>query len=258
MRRFHLFEFEDLDRFPAVLRDCMTDYLRHVEEVFDLFDPVLPVLETELRRSGLKHIIDLASGAGGAWGVLAPRLRARVPELQVTLTDLHPNAAAFRFAQARAGLQYEASPVDATEVPDTLHGLRTMFLSFHHLPPGVATGVLRSAVASSAPIAVFEGQKRDFAHLLRHALSPLGVLVTTPFIRPFRLRRLLLTYLPPLVPLCVGWDGIVSVLRSYTAGELETMASFADPQGRFEWETGELAGRIAVPYLIGRPVEAAA
>lgn len=258
MRRLQLFEFEDLSGFPPTLRDCMTDYLRYVEEAFDLFEPVLPVLEAELRRAGLHHVIDLASGGGGPWGTLAPKLRARVPDLGVTLTDLHPNAEAFAFGARRAGLTYEPSPVDATDVPARLHGLRTMFLSFHHLPPMPAIGVLRSAVESEAPIAIFEAQRRDVAHLLRFALSPLAVLALTPRIRPFRSSRLLLTYLPPLVPLLVGWDGVVSVLRTYSPAEMQTMAATADPHGRFEWETGELEGRAVVPYLVGRPVESVA
>lgn len=258
MRRLQLFEFEDLPAFPARLRDCMTDYLRHASEALDLFGPVVPLLEAELRRSGLHHIIDLASGGGGAWGTLAPRLRERVPNLVVTLTDRHPNADAFRFAARRAGLEYELSPVDATDVPGRLNGLRTMFLSFHHLPPPVAMGVLRSAVERNSPIAIFEGQRRDLGSLFRHSLSPLAVLALTPQVRPFRLDRLLLTYLPPLVPAFVWWDGVVSVLRTYTPEEMRALAAGADPLERFVWETGELEGRMPLPYLLGRPRESAA
>ena len=51
-------------------------------------------------------------------------------------------------------------------------------------------------------------------------LTPFAVWLMTPFMRPFRWSRLLLTYPLPLVPLTCLWDGIVSQLRAYTADEL--------------------------------------
>jgi hypothetical protein len=61
--------------------------------------------------------------------------------------------------------------------------------------------------------------------------TPLLVLFATPFIRPFRWRRLLWTYLLPAVPLTCWWDGVVSQLRAYTVPELERLASL----GRRGW-----------------------
>jgi hypothetical protein len=80
------------------------------------------------------------------------------------------------------------------------------------------------------------------------------VLLLTPGIRPIRPGRLLFTYLIPVVPLLVGWDGIVSVLRTYSADEMRRTAAAADSQERFVWEVGELtSGRSVVPYLLGLP-----
>ncbi|NOT61867.1 MAG: class I SAM-dependent methyltransferase, partial [Acidobacteria bacterium] len=77
----------------------------------------------------------------------------------------------------------------------------------------------------------------------------------TPFIRPFRWTRLLWTYLLPVVPLVVVFDGVVSVLRSYTVAELQAFAAELSGSG-YEWDVGETAAqgwRAPVTYLIGYP-----
>ena len=256
MRRLHLFEFEDLDWFPGFLRNYITDYLRFVSEKFRIFDPVVPLLVDTLHRTGRQRIVDLASGGGGAWGSLAPKLREEVPDLHVTLTDLYPNRGGLSALANRlgSGVEVRSLPVDATEVPGDLEGLRTQFLSLHHFPPDVATGMLRNAVEAGEPIAIFEAQKRDLEHLLRFALSPLAVLLLTPSIRPVTPGRLAFTYLPPLVPFFVLWDGLVSVLRTYSVEEMEGLAAAADPVGLFRWESGVLTGASGkIQYLIGTP-----
>ena len=56
-------------------------------------------------------------------------------------------------------------------------------------------------------------------------LTPIYLWIATPFIRPFRWRRLFWTYVVPLVPLTCWWDGLVSQFRAYTPSELEDLAS---------------------------------
>lgn len=256
VKRWHAFEFEDMSWFPGMLRDFMTDYLAMAVEVLDLFSPVHNVLLRGLKRAEPKRVVDLASGSGRVWSKLGPALRESVPELQITLVDAYPNLAGWaRMAAELPGLvSFEHKPVEATEVGQDLKGLRTMFLAFHHFPPPVAQGILADAVEYGQPIAIFEGQRRDLRHLVQFALSPVGVLMLTPWIRPFRWQRLVFTYLLPIVPLLVGWDGVVSVLRTYSGDEMRGLISRADPNQTFEWEIGELAsGRGIVPYVCGLP-----
>jgi hypothetical protein len=86
-------------------------------------------------------------------------------------------------------------------------------------------------------------------------LTPLVVWLVTPAIRPFHWARLLWTYLIPVVPLVVLFDGIVSCLRTYTVAELEEFTTGVSQSG-YEWEIGEerAKGMLApVTYLIGYP-----
>jgi len=95
--------------------------------------------------------------------------------------------------------------------------------------------------------------------MLAMLLVPLMVLLTTPFIRPFRWSRLLWTYLIPVVPLVSLFDGLVSCLRTYSVAELRELVEGLEADD-YQWEIGEVkskANPIPVTYLIGVPIERA-
>ena len=253
--RLQIFELEDLPWFPRTIRDLATDYLHFVGTRFALHEPVIPLLRGALEESNATRVVDLCSGGGGpvlsAYEALI-RYGLNVP---FTLTDKFPNLRAFRFLAALhpSGILYVADSIDATTAPRNLDGLRTMFNAFHHFAPEQARCVLRCAVEARQPIAIFEIPERSLATMLPLLLTPIFVALATLFIRPFRWRRLLWTYLIPLVPLTCWWDGLVSQLRAYTVAEmLELAQGFVD----YEWKAGRvgIGGTIGhVTYLLGNP-----
>lgn len=79
--------------------------------------------------------------------------------------------------------------------------------------------------------------------------------LVTPFIRPFRWSRLLLTYLLPVIPTVAFIDGVVSCLRTYTPDELRELARSVDGATGYDWTAGHAGGGpIPMTYLIGLPV----
>ena len=76
-------------------------------------------------------------------------------------------------------------------------------------------------------------------------------------IRPFRWSRLFYTYVLPIIPLVLLFDGLVSCLRTYQPRELrELIEGVAAPE--YRWETGEQSGTFAglpITYLVGYPRE---
>jgi hypothetical protein len=216
----------------------------------------VPILAKGLRSSGGNTIVDLASGGGGGWSKLTEHLIAEFPSLQVVLTDRFPNHDGFAaiVKENPSLFSFESNPVDARDVPAHLKGLRTQFLSFHHFQPDDARQILQNAVGSGQPIAIFEAQKRDVAHFFKFALSPIAVVLMTPFIRPFNWSRIVFTYLIPVIPLFTFWDGIVSVLRTYSVDELHEMVSSLTDTDSYLWEIGESkSGSVSVLYVVGLP-----
>lgn len=256
MKRIHFVELEDLPWFPAFLRDYGTDYLRFLSNQFDVFKGIVPRLSAVLARVPGHRVVDMASGGTGGWRKLSEHLKAAHPDLKVTLSDFYPNVPAFEALKAQVPdvFDYHPTPVDARDVPAALQGLRTQLLSMHHFKPEDVQRILANAVAARQPIALLEVTERNLRGLLPILFSPLTVLLTTPFIGPFRIGRLVFTYLIPIVPLFVLFDGVVSILRTYTVPEMQAMAAAVPDSASYTWEIGRQAsGPGGVLYLIGYP-----
>jgi hypothetical protein len=208
-----------------------------------------------LRKDGVNEIVDLGSGAGGPLVLVIDELTDRGFKISATLTDLYPNTQ-FR-PSTNAGTRYWSEPVDATSVPLALTGIRTMFTVFHHFPPQAARGMLRDAFDNRRSICIFEGTSRTPAAIATTVLIPLLVLALTLRIRPVSWWQILFTYLLPILPLLIFWDGLVSQLRTYSVEELsEFTGDLRAPE--YAWEAGLIQAPgipFGVPYLIGRACE---
>jgi hypothetical protein len=85
--------------------------------------------------------------------------------------------------------------------------------------------------------------------------SPIAVLIVTPMIRPFKWGRILFTYLIPLCPLFVLWDGIVSSLRTYSINEMNELINRLHNKDSYEWQTGKIKSEPGVIiYLLGNKI----
>ena len=255
--RLHLVELEDLPWYPCVFRDFATDYLRHMESTFAVHRPMVPVLRDLLRETGETRLVDLCSGGGGPALDVVRDLAAEGVDATLSLTDLYPNLSAFRTAAASAPgrVSFVDESVDARSVDPELPGVRTMFNALHHFRPDDVRAILADAVRAGRPIAVFDIPPRAVWRVTGFQLTPLVVLLATPFIRPFMWKRLFWTYLVPAVPFTCWWDGTVSLLRSYRADELAAFGEEVDPSGT-DWRAGELRASGSpgpLPYLIGVP-----
>ncbi|MFK7985755.1 MAG: class I SAM-dependent methyltransferase [Sandaracinaceae bacterium] len=239
MRRLDVIELEDLSACPRAIRDGGTDWLRFAAEFTGAFDPVAPKLRAAMDAGGVDRIVDLCSGGGGPWNRLEPVLR-QSGDVEVTLTDLYPNEDALAHARARSGgrLKTRLEPTDATDVPASLPGVRTLFNGFHHFNPAQARAILADAVDKRQPIAIFEGfHHRALGMLMVWSQVPL-VWLLTPLVRPFSLTRLLLTYVVPAIPFIVWFDGTMSMLRLYLKDELREMVESIDGHASFDWDIG--------------------
>ena len=256
--RLHLFEIEDLPWCPAIVRDLATDYLHFIETKVALHRPVAQLLAPVLHATGVRQVVDLCSGGAGPIPSIQKALLIEGLVVDFVLTDRYPNTRAFERAAAGSDgrISFVGEPVDARAVPKNLEGMRTLFNAFHHFRPADAAGILRDAVQAAQPIGIFELSDRTWrTSLAVLVLMPLMVALTTPFIRPFRWTRLLLTYLLPLVPVTCWWDGMVSQLRAYTPSELQSMAKSVATD-TYSWRVGRLAlgpTRGNVTYLLGFP-----
>lgn len=259
MRRIQFIEIHEQSWLPSLLRDQVTDALRFGMNLFHAYAPIAPRLQGALDATDSRSIIDLCSGGGGPWislfRKLRGELRGELGELQVLLTDKYPNLGTGRNGQTAGDdrIRAYAGSVDAMSVPCELKGLRTMFTSFHHFSPDEARAILQNAVDAREGIAVFEITRR--APVTIGFMFPFVAMLSagTLWIRPFRWSRLFWTYLIPIVPFILLFDGVVSCLRTYRPRELREIIEKIDAPG-YCWEIGEQAsGRLPITLLIGCP-----
>ncbi|MGB6431350.1 MAG: class I SAM-dependent methyltransferase [Candidatus Acidiferrales bacterium] len=251
-------ELHDQAWFPAVFRDGLTDALQSVLNLGAVYAPIAPRLGRAIAACGAVRVVDLCSGGGGPWPWLQRFIGAQhgVP-VEVLLTDKYPNVGALERAReaSHGAIRYCAEAVDAARVPAELAGFRTMFSSIHHLPPAEVEAVLRDAVDRGQGIGIFDTATRHALTILLTILLPLGTLVTTPFMRPLRWSRIFWTYLMPVIPFVLWFDGVVSCLRAYSPGELREMTARISAAG-YTWEIGEeskIRGVLPITYVVGYP-----
>lgn|GEM_PF-34478 len=255
--RIHAPELEDQPWCPVVVRDGLTAFLHTAAETLRVYDAVTPTLRDVVARHGAPRLIDLCSGGGGPVLRLQRALRDDGVGVDVVLTDLYPNHGAFDAAGARGQGTVTAvlHPVDATDVPDGLVGVRTMFNALHHLRPNAARRVLADAARKRQPLVVVEVVDRRPSTFAFLCGTPLAALLLAPLQRPLSPARLALTWGVPVIPAAVWWDGMMSCLRAYGDDELAALTAGLDDD-----DYGFVVQRAAVPFtplrltiLVGEP-----
>jgi hypothetical protein len=250
--RLHLAEIHDQPWCPAILRDALTEWLRALWDYSEASRVIAPVLRKVIDESGAHQVIDLCSGGSGPLISLQRELR-----MSIVMTDKFPSRHAMDRTAELSHREiipcYES--IDAAALPAGMRGFRTLFNSFHHFRPKQAGAILMDACRNAQPIGIFEITQRTFwKTVLSFPASTLSCYLLIFRMRPRRPAWWLLTWIFPVIPLMIGWDGFVSHLRSYTRSELLSIADRCP--GQYQWETGKLrapkAG-VVVNYLTGIP-----
>jgi hypothetical protein len=258
MRRLEIPEIHDHPQFPSRVRDFITDALQVLWRFGRSYHPILPRLYKSLCAAGSREILDLCSGGGGPWPSLLEEIEIKYcTTLALHMTDKYPNVRTSKkiVPSRHSPAEVRLEPLDATKVPATLVGFRTMFSSFHHFDPFDARQIMIGAVEGGHGIAIFELAARKTITLSVLCFTPFLVLCLTPFIRPVSWSRLFLTYVIPIVPFVIWYDGLVSCLRAYSMEELrEMIEEVSSLRPDYNWQLGEeRAGLLPITYLIGSP-----
>jgi hypothetical protein len=259
MNRVHGFEFNDQEWLPQFMTSWMTSVLhvchRTTGDGYVWASKVMGLLD----RSGEDRILDLCSGGGGPVLDLVRVLEGEHNrQIHLTLSDLIPNQ---RTAEAINGQGpnrvYITHSVNATDVPADWPGVRTVFSGLHHMKPEIAFGFLKNAFDRRKYIFIGETTKRTLPTVVKYAKAAKHFFAATNDINPTRAQSFL-TFRLPILPAMLGWDNVMSCLRTYSAEELR---GFTDRLSApdYEWEIGELYNPVMetpYPYIMGYPIGA--
>lgn len=265
MQRHHLFELADEPWLPTALKDGVTDNLQLGLNLLQPYKVVAPHLVGLLQTMDADAVLDLGSGGSGPWKSMKNTLRELGCEPRVVLSDLQPSPERFEQATADAeGVEYWPEPADARDIPAGLRDIRvrTMFTALHHLRENEVEDLVACCVRDGVGFGAFEFTERRPREVV---LSFFTAFSTTIIFAPTMWRgwslrglakwstRILLS---PLIALINGWDGAVSVARSYTPDEVRSVLSRVPGADGYTWKIGlESAPGLSsrVMYVVGWP-----
>jgi SAM-dependent methyltransferase len=179
-----------------------------MDEVADVADP---------------KILELGAGHGG----LSRKLLEWHPTAELTVTDIDTSSVA-QMAASDLGEDPRATvrAVDATAIdaPDHHFDLAVFVLSFHHLPPSMASRVIAEGTRAAGKLVIIDLPRPPAPlHLIRLAtMLPFAALF--PFVH----------------------DGVISSLRSYSPSALRALAAHADPSIDIELRGGLMNPQVVV------------
>lgn len=192
---------------------------------FRIYRHLIPLIKSAA-NSHQGVVTDLCSGSGGPVPDLA--VQSGLEEVSFLLTDRFP---------AETGIlppncTYLRQPLSALQPLPHAAGLVTMFNAFHHFNARERKALLKTLILNGRSFMAAEllaPSLTDFMRIL--VATTLGQLLFAPFVRPFSLKRLVLTYLIPINLITVTWDGLASVSRGLKKSSWDDLRLQAEAWG---------------------------
>lgn len=265
MTRIHAFEFIDLPWLPNIFRDGATDYLDFFFGKIQFYQKEHASLSAFIKTKQIQSITDIASGGGGGIMSLYPVLQSNI---SIQLSDKYPNEQCMaKIAQKNlSNVQYLSTPIDGMSREDLgriTTDICTMFGVLHHYTPQQVETLLENVAGQQKTIAIVDVKANDMLRNIPKVVLVFPWIVNmlvlfvftwlfTPFLRPITWWRLLFTYILPIIPFVIAWDGTVSALRAYSAVDIQAIfekISNRYPQYSLHIETSDKA-----ILIIGSPI----
>ena len=166
------------------------------------------------------------------------------------LTDIAPHIPAWTLAANKSSmLHFIPKPIDASDAPDDMLDsltlqqrtmsrriFRLFSLAFHHFPDPLAKSILANTLKTSSGFAILELQARNLPSLIMMALMGPLLLLITPFYFWRDPVHLIFTYLIPIIPFVVVFDGFISSVRTRTGEEIKAMIDSLEAGASRDWE----------------------
>lgn len=199
-------ELEDYSWFPLILRKFQMDFIGYVVTKFHFYDVFIQHVQKQ--NLGNPIMYDLCSGSGEPAMYIYSKSKCFN---DVLLSDKFPSSDNIIFA-------------DVLDMNFQKGYCYTMFNAFHHFTDEEKIKMIQKIKDSGANAFFVEILEPNFLFFLKvTALTLIGNLFITPFIKPFSLTRILLTYIIPVNLITITYDGIISILKSKSVNQYKEL-----------------------------------
>ncbi len=223
MKRKQVTQITNTKWFPKFLTRCVYEFMTWFVNKVNAAKPFLPVIEEGLQHSNRIIVINKICGAE------------------------------FETVDHLIDSKIERVFIDSNDFVANEEGLYLSVNSFHQFNEREAKEVLAMVSQRNQPIVIVEGNNDSLWQVFGMiVIVPLTVLLTAPLVKPFRIERLLFTYIIPILPLVTFMDGFFALFKLYAPMDLDELTASIDQRG-YVWRSGKLdngrGGKII--YLIG-------
>lgn len=238
-------ELEDYPWFPSYLRKMQLEYVGWISVQLQLYRPLLK----ELEKFASEKRIDLASGSG--WPAFYLQQNA-LSQIHYTLTDLYPESVSNEVSKH---VDVEAEPVNLLDFQPQVGKQYSMFNAFHHFTSAQQKEIIKKIKEAKASCIIAEVLEPTWLCFLQVTLAAFIVQPLTVWaIRPFSIVRIITTYIIPIQLITVAWDGWLSVLKSKSLSQYNSLVNdLADNQYSIEVKRiKQLRGNLIV--ILAQPI----
>lgn len=256
------FEFNDSPKCPNFIRESILEVLGKSIRDAGVYDALAPHFSRFCEDAGACEILEFGAGSGESTAVFLDAILADTGKPpHIYISDLYPMVEVM--AQTCGRYPNQLTPikesVDLCNPPtEPLHDMRMVLSAFHHFDNDMARDFLRDSQEKGVAVFIAE----PFINSLK-AFFPLFLYGFTSLVRngifspKKRLLKFVFTFLIPLIPMCLLWDGLISMIRMYDEDEFQKIVdSMPQLEQSYEWQYLEvpvsLGGTASV--FIGRPV----
>ncbi len=223
MKRKNTFQFSNQKWYPEFLKNSMYEFMTWFVNKVGAAKPFLPVMEEALKHQNSIVSIDMNLGAG--FETLAPYI-----DKEINVKHL----------------SFENFNIDQK-------GVYVLVNSFHQLRREQAYNLLKQVSESGNSCVILEGNNDSLWQVFgMTVIVPLTVIFTAAFVKPFRIERLLFTYVIPVLPFVTFWDGFMALFKLYAPSDLDQLTEEIKSENYY-WRSGKMdnnrGGKII--YLIG-------
>lgn len=218
----NILEFEDKKWLPDFLRNAMTGVLGVAERWLGIYDPLAAEITHQFPDKNIT-IVDLCSGSGEGISSVANRIAVAGRNLTLILTDLYPNKkSALSLEKKYSWINYPLKSLDAINVPDLFPAdIYTILAGFHHFSEEGKIQLIKNATRDHSVFLIAEGARSNILSWIFAAIFlPFLTWASVPFIRPFDIKWVPFTYIIPLIPFLVWWDGLNSLAAIKSSSKL--------------------------------------
>ncbi|KAH7312483.1 hypothetical protein B0I35DRAFT_437114 [Stachybotrys elegans] len=236
VRRMQSMSLSNTSWFPPLLKECIQNSMAHACNMklpgqnMSAAELAAGLLVREFGAAALSShtIVDFCAGGGS----MAPAIEDAVNGF-LGAEGLQP-VDFVRKNLRPPGVQAVETSASSTpwrrRMPGRGNGnkvMRLFNLAFHHLDDEAARGAIRDCIECGAGFVILELQDRTLESFVADTLLPLGVVLVAPYYAwQWSMPALFVfTWLLPVIPLVLIWDGYASSLRTREPEEVEELVS---------------------------------